>query len=88
MRLEFKPLPPKAKMRRPELFQPPAHLEQDADLFSKLGIDLAGFGMLYQIVKMARSFMIEPRQRGGGNSAAVNINPKKRLNPKTSFQPS
>lgn len=84
MQRTFKPVSQKVSDRRPPLFQPPS--PENAQLIMSHLSSLLGVGILLAIGKIAKSIALPQRgarrQEGGGN-----INPRKRLNPSTSFLP-
>lgn len=93
----FSPLAPKAQRRRPEMVrlpkmaQPGSNLNLsemksgfNPDAFKQICTESFGAGLLLGIAQLARVF-VRPKPAAG---VQKNINPKKQLNPSTSFRPS
>lgn len=93
----FSPLAPKAQRRRPEMVRFPRMAQQtpnlnlseiksgfSQDAFKQICTESLGVGLLLGIAQLARVF-VKPKPTAG---ASKNINPKKQLNPSTSFRPS
>ena len=84
-KINFSPLAPNAQKRKPEMVRMPqmANGFNQGTTMGQILTDSIGVGFLLGIAQLARIFM-KPKP----SAARKNINPKKQINPSTSYRPS